>query len=55
MDSEKFFWQLLSVVISLWVITKLLGMVIMIIILLVCLVAAVGLTWWQLKKRKKRS
>lgn len=54
MAGEKFFWQTLSIIICLWVLSKLLGLIVMLFILVVCVILAVGITWWQLRKRKKK-
>ncbi|AUM59687.1 hypothetical protein HOS55_gp085 [Pseudomonas phage PMBT3] len=54
MAAEKFFWRTLSIIISLWVLTKLVSILFAFVAFVVCLALAVGATWWQLRKRKKQ-
>lgn len=54
MDGWKFFWKTLSIIVSLWVITKLVSILFALVAFIVCLALAVAATWWQLRKRRKK-
>lgn len=54
MDGWQFFWKTLSIIVSLWVITKLVSILFALVAFIVCLALAVAATWWQLRKRRKK-